>query len=72
MSSPTRWVLAHKGTVVISWIILTIAGLAAAGPASDALKTEFSVPDKESWKTNVEIAQRYGASQTGRCRSCQW
>ncbi|MGH2980583.1 MAG: MMPL family transporter [Solirubrobacterales bacterium] len=59
MSALTRWVLSHKRTVVISWIVLTIAGIAAAGPASDALEPEFSVPDKEGWETNVEIAQRY-------------
>ncbi|MGH2742050.1 MAG: MMPL family transporter [Thermoleophilaceae bacterium] len=59
MSSLTRWVLAHKRTVVIAWIALTIAGMAAAGPASDALDPEFSVPGKEGWQTNVEIAARY-------------
>jgi RND superfamily putative drug exporter len=56
----TRWVLAHKRTVVITWIVLTIAGIAAAGPASDALEPEFSVPDKEGWETNQVIAQTYG------------
>jgi RND superfamily putative drug exporter len=65
MSSLTRWVLAHKRIVVIGWIVLTVAGVAAAGPASKALKTEFSVPDKESWKTNVEIAQRYSGDPNG-------
>jgi len=55
----TRWVLAHKRTVVVSWIVLTIAGMAAAGPASEALEPEFSVPDKEGWETNVAIANRY-------------
>ena len=65
MSSLTRWVLAHKRTVVITWIVLTIAGLMAAGPASDALKSEFSIPDKESWKTNVEIAERYNGDRNG-------
>jgi RND superfamily putative drug exporter len=59
MSSLTRWVLAHKRTVVVSWIVLTIAGIAAAGPASDALEPEFSVPNKEGWETNVAIADRY-------------
>jgi putative drug exporter of the RND superfamily len=59
VSSLTSWVLAHKRTVVVSWIVLTIAGIAAAGPASDALDPEFSVPDKEGWETNVEIAKRY-------------
>ena len=59
MSSLTRWVLAHKRTVVISWIVLTIAGIAAAGPATKALDPEFSVPNKEGWETNVEIAKHY-------------
>ena len=62
MSSLTRWVLAHKRTVVVLWIGLTIAGIAAAGPASNALETEFSVPDKEGWETNVAIEQRYGGT----------
>jgi putative drug exporter of the RND superfamily len=59
MSSLTRWVLAHKRTVVVTWLVLTIAGIAAAGPASRALDTEFSVPNKEGWETNVAIAERY-------------
>jgi RND superfamily putative drug exporter len=59
VSSLTRWVLAHKKTVVISWIVLTIAGIMAAGPATDNLDTEFSVPDKEGWETNVAIAEQY-------------
>src|SRR3954452_21971878 len=59
MSSLTRWVLAHKRIVVSFWLVLTIAGMAAAGPASDALKPEFSVPNKEGWETNVAIADRY-------------
>jgi putative drug exporter of the RND superfamily len=59
LSSITRWVLAHKRIVVISWIVLTLAGIAAAGPASDALEPEFSVPGQEGWETNVAIAQRY-------------
>ena len=59
MSSLTRWVLAHKRTVVVTWIVLTIAGIAAAGPATDALDPEFSVPNKEGWETNVAIEQHY-------------
>ena len=59
MSSLTRWVLAHKRTVVLGWVALTIAGLMAAGPATDALDPEFSVPNKEGWETNVDIAQHY-------------
>jgi hypothetical protein len=37
----TRWVLAHKLTVVIAWLVLASAGVAASGPASDALNPEF-------------------------------
>ncbi len=65
MSSLTRWVLRHKRTVVITWIALTLAGIAAAGPASNALENDFSIPDKESWKTNVQIAERYSGDRNG-------
>ena len=51
--------LAHKRTVVLTWIVLTIAGIAASGPAVDALEPEFSVPDKEGWETNQLIAGLY-------------
>jgi RND superfamily putative drug exporter len=60
MSSLTRWVLAHKLIVAGLWVVLTIAGAAAAGPASEALDQDFTVPDKEGWETNVAIAEQYG------------
>src|SRR3954453_2529003 len=59
MSALTRWVLAHKRIVALSWLALTIAGIAAAGPASRALDPEFSVPNKEGWETNVAIQRHY-------------
>jgi RND superfamily putative drug exporter len=62
VSSLTRWVLAHKRIVVISWLVLTIAGIAVAGPATDALKPGYSVPGKEAWETNQAIAARYGGT----------
>ena len=76
MTSLTRWTLAHKRLVALVWVVLTVAGLAAAGPASDALKDEFSVPDKEGWETNVAIAANYDdtggenlpSSPSSRCR----
>ncbi len=60
MSSLTRWVLAHKRTVVLSWLVLTVVGIAVAGPAADALTPGYSVPGKEGWETNVAVAARYG------------
>jgi putative drug exporter of the RND superfamily len=65
VSALTRWVLAHKRTVVITWVVLALAGIAAAGPATDALESEFSVPGKESWETNVAIAEQYGGDRNG-------
>ncbi len=62
MSALTRWVLAHKRIVVVTWIVLTIAGVAASGPASEALEAEFSVPNEEGWETNVDIAEQYGGT----------
>jgi putative drug exporter of the RND superfamily len=62
VASLTRWVLAHKRIVVLSWVVLTVAGMAAAGPASEALEPEFSVPGKEGWETNETIAARYNGT----------
>ena len=60
MSSLTRWVLSHKRTVVLLWLVLTVAGIAVAGPATDALTPGYSVPGKEGWETNEAITARYG------------
>src|SRR4051794_16536509 len=61
MASLTRWVLAHKRIVTIGWIALTIAGIAASGPASKALDQKFGVPKKEGWETSIAIAKQYGS-----------
>src|SRR5438477_597064 len=62
MASLTRWVLSHKRIVVVFWIVATVAGVAASGPASKALNQKFSVPNKEGWETNVAIAKRYAGT----------
>jgi RND superfamily putative drug exporter len=59
MESLTRWVLAHKRIVVVFWLVLTIVGMASAGSASKALKQKFSVPGKEGWVTNEQIARDF-------------
>jgi putative drug exporter of the RND superfamily len=60
VSSITRWVLSHKRTVVLLWLVVTVAGIAVAGPATDALTPGYSVPGKEGWETNEAITARYG------------
>src|SRR4051812_38730732 len=62
MSSITRWVLAHKRTVTLFWLVLTLVGIASADSATKALDQKFSVPGKEGWETNVAIADRFGGT----------
>jgi putative drug exporter of the RND superfamily len=62
----TRWVLAHKRTVVVFWVVLTLVGMASAGSASKALKQKFSVPGKEAWVTNQRIAREFHGTGGGR------
>jgi RND superfamily putative drug exporter len=65
VSSLTRWVLAHKRIVVAGWIALTVAGLAASGPASERLSNDLSVPDREGWQTSLAIAERFDGGPDG-------
>jgi RND superfamily putative drug exporter len=59
MAPLTRWVLAHKRIVVLFWVLLTLVGVASAGSATKALKQKFSVPGKEGWVTNQQIARDF-------------
>jgi len=59
MTKLTGWVLHHKRAVTIFWVLLTLVGMASAGSASKALKQKFSVPGKEGWITNQQIARDF-------------
>jgi putative drug exporter of the RND superfamily len=60
MQRLTRRVLQHKRFVALGWLVLTIVGIGAAGPASSALDQRFSVPGREGWDASVEIEHIYG------------
>jgi putative drug exporter of the RND superfamily len=60
MQQLTRLVLRHKRLVALGWVVLTLIGMAAAGPASEALDQRFSVPDREGWETSQEILAKFG------------
>jgi RND superfamily putative drug exporter len=60
MKSITDFVLRHKLAVALSWAFLTLVGMAAAGPASEALDQRFSVPGREGWDASQEILRVYG------------
>ncbi len=60
MERLTRWTLAHRRVVVIAWIVVTIVGIATVNNAVKAMDQKFSVPGREGWQTNSEIAKLYG------------
>jgi RND superfamily putative drug exporter len=59
MTALTRWVLSHRKLVVAFWLILTVVGGIAAGPAGRAMRQKFSVPGREGWEANVQIQKLY-------------
>ncbi|HXD56578.1 MAG TPA: MMPL family transporter [Thermoleophilaceae bacterium] len=59
MEQLTRWVLRHRRLVVAIWLIVTIIGIATVNNAVNAMDQKFSVPGREGWVTNSEIAKIY-------------
>jgi putative drug exporter of the RND superfamily len=59
MERLTRWVLAHRRAIGLLWIVLTVVGIATAGQATKAMDQKFTVPGREGWETNQEIARLY-------------
>ncbi|MBE1485871.1 MMPL family transporter [Plantactinospora soyae] len=60
MAGWTDWVLRHRRTVVLFWLVLTALGGALAGRTVDALGFEFALPGQPGYEANREILQRYG------------
>lgn len=61
MTTLTRWVLSHKKLVVGLWVVLTVAGMAATGPADRAFQQQFDIPGKEAFVANSRIVATYGS-----------
>ncbi|MDX6702135.1 MAG: hypothetical protein QOF26_2361 [Baekduia sp.] len=62
MTALTRWILAHRKLVVGFWVVVTVIGILTAGAASKAMDQKFSVPGREGWETNQDIAKLYGGT----------
>ncbi len=60
MVSLTRWVLRHRVMVVLSWLVLTLGGVIAAGSLSGALSQKFSIPGA-AVRTNERIGHEFGS-----------
>jgi putative drug exporter of the RND superfamily len=59
MTRLTQWVLAHRRTVMIGWLLVTIVGAASVSSATGALSQTFTVPGREGSETNIAIEQRF-------------
>jgi RND superfamily putative drug exporter len=61
MPALARWTLRHKRLVTCFWVAVTIAAFAAIGPAGKSLSQQFSVPGREGFEANQQIAKIYGS-----------
>src|SRR5580704_12932921 len=59
LTSITRLVLAHKRIVAAFWVVVTIVGIATVSHSTGAFSSKFSVPGREGYETNVQIARIY-------------
>ena len=64
MPALARWTLRHKRLVTGFWVAVTIAAFAAIGPAGKSLSQQFSVPGREGFEANQQIATIYGSEQS--------
>ena len=60
MRSFTRWVLEHRKTVLLSWLVIAVVAFASVQPSADALSSEFELPGRESRDAADLIYERYG------------
>lgn len=59
MQGLTRWVIRHKISVVVMWVILTVSGFAVIPSLGSHLSTDFRVPGSEGYATNTTIANTF-------------
>src|SRR5829696_9483413 len=61
----TTFLLRHKLAVVAAWLVVLVAGGAAAGAVPGRLSQEFSFPGQEGYEANVAILETYGTGGPG-------
>ncbi|TMC48422.1 MAG: MMPL family transporter [Chloroflexi bacterium] len=55
-----RLVLRHRRMVFAAWAVLFVAGIGAAGPVSNRLTIDFSLPGQPGYETARQITQAFG------------
>ncbi|HEV3496051.1 MAG TPA: MMPL family transporter, partial [Actinomycetes bacterium] len=61
----TSFLLRHKLAVVAAWLVVLVAGGAAAGVVPGRLSQEFSFPGEEGYEANLAILEGYGNGGPG-------
>src|SRR5579884_1632939 len=64
MSTLTRWILSHKLIVVLFWTVLTVAGIASARSATNALSQQFTAPGGQGIETSAAIVHLFHSGGT--------
>jgi len=61
----SRFVLRHKGVVVLFWLAVLVAGGAASAKLSSRLSPQFALPSAASYQANQQILRLYGNGGNG-------
>jgi RND superfamily putative drug exporter len=62
VESLARLVLRHRLLVVLGWLVLMVAGGAVAGPVTDRLTFDFSLPGQPGYEAEQELIADFGTS----------
>jgi putative drug exporter of the RND superfamily len=65
MLALSRFVLRHKGVVLVFWLVVLVAGGAASAKLSSRLSPSFALPGAASYQANQQILRTFGNGGNG-------